>query len=486
MKGSGSSGNQKGHRKVQQSIAGSINLTRIESDSIGSQALPAEALYGVQTSRAQANFQLSKKSLQDFPNLVVAMAMVKKSCALANYRMAGLEEIVALSIVAACDQIIDGKYHDSFIVDMIQGGAGTSSNMNINEVIANIVAVANRKSCGDYSICHPNNHVNLSQSTNDIYPTAVRLAILVGWNKLENELNSLIAVLRKKAEEFTHVIKLGRTQLQDAVPMTLGQEFNAFANLLESEKYALLYARNSLYAVNLGGTAIGSGINAKEGFGLNAIQILVEESGFPLYQTTDLFTASYDVGPLLNVSCVFKNLALKLSKIANDLRLLSMGPRGGISEIKLPSKQLGSSIMPSKINPVIPEAVSQVAYQIIGFDHSNSFAAESGQLQLNAMEPLIAFNLLQSIELLGDSMSMFNHLCIKEITANQERCGFLLESSIALATALSPIIGYENASRIAKQSLSSGVPVGQLAINEGLLSKSEIEDLMHQFETPNI
>lgn len=470
------------NNKVQQSASKIALNERIESDPLGALALPASALYGAHTARAFDNFRLSGKQLGQFANFIIAIAMIKKSSAISNHQLGSLGKETQDLIVEACEQLINGKHHDAFVVDMIQGGAGTSCNMNANEVIANLAATSLGRLCGDYSQCHPLNHVNLSQSTNDVYPTAIRVAILLGWSNFDNELKALISALQVRGQDFAHYIKLGRTQLQDAVPMTLGQEFAALANILENEQRSLLFARNSLYAVNLGGTAIGTGINAHPEFGTRTIQCLAEECGYPLFQTSDLVAASFDVGPLINVSAAFRNLALKLSKIANDLRLLNMGP-SSINEINLPKVQPGSSIMPGKINPVIPEAVSQVAYQIIGFDHANSLAAESGQLQLNAMEPLIAFNLLESIELLRVAMSMLNRRCIIKLTANKKHCERLVDESAAFATALVPHIGYDNACRIVEKAQNTTLSITQLIKNEGLMDEQILVKISEQFKS---
>ncbi len=404
--------------------------------------------------------------------------MVKQAAARANCQLGFLDQEPADAIEQACRLITGGEFHDAFIVDMIQGGAGTSTNMNANEVIANVALELSGHSKGDYQHLHPNNHVNMSQSTNDAYPTAVRLAILLSHGNLVSRLTSLQTSLIAKAEEFSDILKMGRTQLQDAVPMTLGQEFNSWASTLGEDIQRIAGLAELLTEVNLGGTAIGTGINADKRYGKLAVSELAKISGYPLIQATDLVEASSDMGAFVLFSSMLKRLAIKLSKIANDLRLLSMGPRAGLNEINLPPQQPGSSIMPGKINPVIPEAVNQVAYQVMGNDLAVCMAAEAGQLQLNAMEPLIAFNVLESIRLLSQAMPMLEERCIAGITANREHCRHLVDNSIGVVTALNPHIGYENATRIARQALHSGASVVDLVREEALLSDSQLAEIL--------
>ncbi|WP_261841667.1 aspartate ammonia-lyase [Aliamphritea ceti] len=456
----------------------SSNDTRLEQDLLGQAEIPKQAYYGIQTWRAQQNFDLSGVSLQHFPHLISALAMVKQSAARANHQLGFLDQEPADAIEQACRLIIDGQFHDAFIVDMIQGGAGTSTNMNANEVIANVALELSGHSKGDYQHLHPNNHVNMSQSTNDAYPTAVRLAILLSHGNLVDRLKSLQSSLILKAEEFNDILKMGRTQLQDAVPMTLGQEFNSWASTLGEDVQRIAGLAELLTEVNLGGTAIGTGINADKRYGKLAVSELARLSGYPLIQATDLVEASSDMGAFVLFSSMLKRLAIKLSKIANDLRLLSMGPRAGLNEINLPPQQPGSSIMPGKINPVIPEAVNQVAYQVMGNDLAVCMAAEAGQLQLNAMEPLIAFNVLESIRLLSQAMPMLEQRCIAGITANREHCRQLVDNSIGVVTALNPHIGYENATRIARQALHSGASVVELIREEQLLSEAQLAEIL--------
>jgi len=452
--------------------------TRTEKDLLGEAEIPANAYYGIQTWRAQQNFDLSGVQLNHFPSLIQALAMVKQAAARANAQLGDLEQDRADAIELACQQVIDGQHHDQFVVDMIQGGAGTSTNMNANEVIANVALEILGHGKGTYAALHPNNDVNMSQSTNDAYPTAVRLAILLSHGELVTALQSLQQAFREKAVEFADVIKMGRTQLQDAVPMTLGQEFQGWATTLGEDIDRIAGLAELLNEVNLGGTAIGTGINADPRYGKRAVSELAKISGFPLIQASDLVEASSDMGAFVLFSSMLKRLAIKLSKIANDLRLLSMGPRAGLNEINLPPQQPGSSIMPGKINPVIPEAVNQVAYQVMGNDLAVSMAAEAGQLQLNAMEPLIGYNVLESIRLLRQAMPMLEQRCVRGITANTEVCRAQVDNSIGVVTALNPHIGYENATRLAKEALHSGRSVVELVREEQLLSDGQLEAVL--------
>lgn len=450
---------------------------RLEHDLLGTMQLDDRLYYGIQTQRAIDNFQLSPNSLQDNPELIQALALIKSACAQANLQQKLLSKEKASAIMTAAEQVSNGDYNSSFPIDMIQGGAGTSSNMNINEVLANIALTAMGHGKGQYQYLHPNTDVNMSQSTNDVYPTAVRLAILLKQKPLLTAINNLVSSFDAKAIEFNDVLKLARTQLQDAVPMTLGQEFKGFASTLKEDVKLLGTMSALLTEINLGGTAVGTGINTRKGYGELAISALNELTGINFTLADDLIEASSDMGGFVIYSATLKRLSIKLSKIANDLRLLSMGPRAGLSEINLPARQPGSSIMPGKVNPVIPEAVSQCAYQVIGNDTAVSMAAEAGQLQLNAMEPLIATNILQSISLLTNASIMFNDLCITGITANKDRCRDLLDNSLALITALNPYLGYEVSSKIAQQALNSGTSVVDLIKEQALLSDSQLTDI---------
>ena len=454
-------------------------LSRLEKDLLGTLEVPAEAYYGIQTLRAVNNFRLSGVTLSHYPKLVVALAMVKQAAAEANYRLGYLPGDKYEAIVMACTKIINGEYHEQFVVDMIQGGAGTSTNMNANEVIANVALEVLGHGKGEYKYLHPNNDVNMAQSTNDAYPTAIRLGLLLGHDTLLSSLESLIESLSGKAVEFASVLKMGRTQLQDAVPMTLGQEFRAFATTLGEDLGKLkTIAPDLLTEVNLGGTAIGTGINADPGYQTLAVRSLAEISGQPLKPAADLIEATSDMGAFVLFSGMLKRLAVKLSKICNDLRLLSSGPRTGINEINLPARQPGSSIMPGKVNPVIPEAVNQVAFEVIGNDLALTLAAEGGQLQLNVMEPLIAYKIFDSIRLLKRAMDMLREHCIDGITANVDRCRELVEHSIGLVTALNPYIGYENSTRIARMALETGRGVLELVREENLLDEMTLADIL--------
>ena len=452
---------------------------RLEKDLLGTLEVPSDAYYGIQTLRAVHNFRLTGVPLSHYPKLVVALAMVKQAAADANRELGYLSPAKHAAISEACRRITAGEFHEQFVVDMIQGGAGTSTNMNANEVIANLGLEAMGHAKGDYHQLHPNNDVNMAQSTNDAYPTAIRLGLLLGHETLLGSLERLCQSFAAKGEAFAQVLKMGRTQLQDAVPMTLGQEFQAFANTLgEDLQHLRRFAPELLLEVNLGGTAIGTGINAHPRYQAIAVQRLAEISGHPLRPAPDLIEATSDMGSFVLFSGMLKRLAVKLSKICNDLRLLSSGPRTGINEINLPARQPGSSIMPGKVNPVIPEAVNQVAFEVIGNDLSLTLAAEGGQLQLNVMEPLIAYKLFDSIRLLHRAMEMLREHCIDGITANEARCRELVESSIGLITALNPYIGYENSTRIAREALLSGRGVLELVREEGLLDDAMLADIL--------
>ena len=452
--------------------------TRIEHDLLGDMALPADTWYGVQTQRAVDNFALTGVPISHFPHFIQALAMVKAAAASANRDLGLLAPHKAAAIIAACEEIIDGRLHAAFVVDLIQGGAGTSTNMNANEVIANLALEQLGHPKGAYEHLHPNDDVNKSQSTNDAYPTAVCVGLQLATEPLIASIASLKAALEAKGREFADVLKMGRTQLQDAVPMTLGQEFEAFAVNLGEDIDRLNDVCRLLCEVNLGGTAIGTGINTHPDYAALAVRYLAEISGKPIVPAANLVEATSDMGAFVLFSGVLKRLAVKLSKIANDLRLLSSGPRTGLGEIHLPPMQPGSSIMPGKVNPVIPEAVNQVAYQVIGNDLAVTMAAEAGQLQLNAMEPLIVYNLLNSLKMLGAACDMFETRCIRGIRADRAQCQAHVDRSIGVITALVPHIGYANASRIAAQALNSGATVRELVIGEGLLSAAQLDLLL--------
>ena len=452
---------------------------RVEEDLLGFLEVPAEAYYGIQTLRSINNFKLSTITLSKYNNFIIALAMVKKAAAKTNLDLGDLDEKKYQAISYACQRIIDGDFHDQFLVDMIQGGAGTSTNMNANEVIANIALEHLGFNKGEYNKIHPNNDVNKSQSTNDVYPTAIRLGILLDYKKLVDSINNLSSEFLNKSKEFDNYIKMGRTQLQDAVPMTLGQEFHAFSTILKEDYFLFNQLIPGLFTVvNLGGTAIGTGINTNPDYRNLAINNLSAISGFPIRSAMDLVAATSDMGDFVLLSGMLKRLALKLSKICNDLRLLSSGPRTGLNEINLPARQPGSSIMPGKVNPVIPEAVNQIAFEISGNDVAISMAAEAAQLQLNAMEPLIAFKLFDSMRLLGSAMDMLRQLCIKDITANQQHCSNLVHQSIGLVTILNPYIGYQKATQIAKDSLALNKNVCDLVRESQLLDEELLNDIL--------
>jgi aspartate ammonia-lyase len=451
---------------------------RPEHDLLGERQVPADAYYGIQTLRAVENYDITGIPLAHYPQFIRALAMVKKACARANHKLGDLDKNIADAICAACDEIIAGNLHNQFVVDMIQGGAGTSTNMNANEVIANRALEILGHSRGEYDFIHPNSHVNMAQSTNDVYPTAIRLAILLSYEPPTKALSELAYELKQKSVEFSDVIKMGRTQLQDAVPMTLGQEFDAFRVTVKEDIQRIRNAVDLFKEINLGATAIGTGITAKPEYSSLAIEELARISGVELVPAANLVEATSDMGAFVLFSGVLKRVAVKISKLCNDLRLLSSGPRTGFNEINLPPMAPGSSIMPGKVNPVIPEVVNQVAFQVIGNDLTVTMAAEAGQLQLNVMEPVIAFNIFQSVKMLTQAINTLTHRCVKGITANRERCRQLVEHSIGLVTALNPYIGYENSTRIAKKALDTNRSVAELVLEEGLLSREQLEEIL--------
>ena len=452
--------------------------TRREHDLLGYRDVPYEFYYGIQTLRALENFNITSIPINHVPELIVALAQVKLACAKANYDLKILPEETAFPMFQACEEIINGKNHIFFVVDMIQGGAGTSTNMNANEVIANRALEIMGYEKGDYEHCHPNNHVNLSQSTNDVYPTSLNIALAYCNQKLIQSLKELIASLHKKGVEFSDVIKMGRTQLQDAVPMTLGQEFESYAVTLSEEIERLNQNAKLFQEINLGGTAIGTGINTPVNYREIATSYLWEITGLPLRLASNLVEATQDTGAFVIYSSALKRLAVKLSKICNDLRLLSSGPRAGLHEINLPKMQPGSSIMPGKVNPVIPEVVNQIAFKVIGNDLTVTMAAEAGQLQLNVMEPIIAQSIFESIEILKNGIAVLKHKCIDGITANREVCRNMVINSIGIVTALVPILGYDACSVLAEDSLEKNISVYELVLERNLLTKEKLEELL--------
>ncbi|WP_161597530.1 aspartate ammonia-lyase [Fluviispira multicolorata] len=451
---------------------------RFEHDLLGDRELPDEAYYGIQTLRALENFNISGVTLNAFPMFIKGLAQVKKAAALANSELGILDKTVAGYIVMACDEIIAGHWHDQFVIDMIQGGAGTSTNMNANEVIANRALELWGKAKGDYNSVHPNNHVNLGQSTNDAYPTAIRLATLQSIPILLESLVELCGILSEKGKEFSDVIKMGRTQLQDAVPMTLGQEFEAFSVTLGEDIVRIHDGAKLFLELSIGGTAIGTGINSHPKYAAKAIEKIREITGLEVVASPNLIEAISDTGAFVLFSGILKRLAIKLSKICNDLRLLSSGPRCGFGDINLPAMQPGSSIMPGKVNPVIPEVVNQIAFQVIGNDLTVTMASEGGQLQLNAFEPVMVFNIFQSVNMLSRGMRTLGRLCVEGITANKEACRKAVEHSIGLVTALNPLIGYENSTMIAKEALQTGESVFNLVLKHKLLTEQQLEDAL--------
>jgi len=473
-------------RRMRQANARMINSaaqyesgrTRKEHDLLGDREVPQEYYYGIQTLRALENFNISGITLNFYPVLIEALAMVKMAAVKANFELELISKPLTDAIVQACAEIINGKYHFHFVVDMIQGGAGTSTNMNANEVIANRALEILGYEKGQYEHCHPNNHVNLSQSTNDAYPTSVKIALINSNKKLIEVLQLLIYTFKNKAIEFKQIIKMGRTQLQDAVPMTLGQEFEAYAVTLAEEIQRLEQNAKLFLEVNMGATAIGTGINSDPEYSDKVVKQLRDITGLDIVLAANLVEATQDTGAFIMYSSAIKRLAVKLSKICNDLRLLSSGPRTGFHEINLPPMQPGSSIMPGKVNPVIPEVVNQIAFKVIGNDLTVTLAAEAGQLQLNVMEPVIVHSLFESIEMLKNGMTTLASKCISGITANEKHCREMVENSIGLVTALTPALGHDVCNSLAKDALESNSSVYQMVIERKLLSKEELDNIM--------
>lgn len=452
-------------------------MMRREADSLGVLEIPADSLFGVQTQRAIDNFPITGTPIARHDHLIRALAMVKRAAAEANHKLGLLSDDIAKAIKAACDEVIAGGHRDAFPVDVLQGGAGTSTNMNMNEVIANLALQRLGRAPGDYAALHPNDHVNLSQSTNDAYPTAARLSLLFAEADLSTAIAELADAFEAKGADTANILKLGRTQLQDAVPMTAGQELTAFAVTLREDIARLKETVGLFREINLGGTAIGTGLNAPPAYSELAIVELSRLSGHELVRAQNLIEATWDMGAFVLFSGMLKRLAVKLSKIANDLRLLSSGPRGGLGEIKLPPMQPGSSIMPGKVNPVIPEAVSMVCYQIIGHDTAITFAAEAGQLQLNAFEPLIVHNLHDGISMLAAAARMLRERCVEGLSVDATQCLKHLDHSTALVTALVPRLGYARSADIAKEALKRGATLRDIAEELGGLSLEEFDRL---------
>jgi aspartate ammonia-lyase len=448
---------------------------RLEHDLLGERKVPAEALYGIQTLRAVENFPITGVTLKEFPTLIAALAAVKEAAALANHELGLLDSDTADAIVTAAREVREGRHNGHFVIDMMQGGAGTSTNMNINEVIANRALELIGGERGDYGRIHPNEQVNLSQSTNDVYPTAVKLALHSSITELQQEMGAVAGAFLTKGEEFAPFLKMGRTQLQDAVPMTLGQEFTAFAHTILEDVDRLGEAQALIREINMGATAIGTGINTPPGYAASVREHLSAITGIPLITAPDLVEATADTGVFVQLSGVLKRCAVKLSKICNDLRLLSSGPRAGLGEINLPAVQPGSSIMPGKVNPVIPEVVNQVCFDVIGGDVTVTMAAEAGQLQLNVFEPVIAFRLLRSMSSMTNACRVLRERCVLGITANPQRMREFVERSVGIVTALVPVIGYDRASEIAREALASGRGVYDLVLERGLMTREDLD-----------
>lgn len=451
---------------------------RVESDLLGELQVPAEAYYGVQTQRAINNYKISGKHMCDYPEYVKAIAYVKLAAAEANHELGQLPDDVADAMCRACREIIDGKFHENFVTDMVQGGAGTSVNMNANEVIANRALELMGYEKGDYQHCWPNDHCNCGQSTNDVYPTTIRLTFIEMNKQLVAALERLVASFRKKGEEFKNNIKMGRTQLQDAVPMTSGQEFTAFANTLEEEIGNLNRNVELMLEINMGATAIGTGLNAVPGYAELCTKKLADLTGENFTLGKDLVEATPDTGDYVSYSGALKRLAVKLSKICNDLRLMASGPRCGLHEINLPPMAPGSSIMPGKVNPVIPEVTNQTCFKVIGNDTTVMIAAEAGQLQLNVMEPVITQCIIESQTWLGRAMDTLRERCVDGITVNAEHNAETVRNSIGIVTALNPYIGYKNSTKIAKEALETGASVYDLVLRDKILTKEKLDAIL--------
>jgi aspartate ammonia-lyase len=452
--------------------------TRREHDLLGECDVPADRYYGIQTLRALENFSITGIPISHYPRLIQSLAFIKKAAAQTNQELGLLSPKIAGAIVAACDELLAGNLHQEFVVDMIQGGAGTSTNMNANEVIANRALELLGYLKGRYDVIHPLNHVNMSQSTNDVYPTALRLTLSKKMDGLVHEMQELQNALSVKSTEFSDVIKMGRTQLQDAVPMTLGQEFGAYAVMVGEDVQRVREAQSLIHEINMGATAIGTGLNSHPDYARIVTEKLKALVDISIVQSENLVEATQDAGAYVQLSGVLKRVAVKLSKICNDLRLLSSGPRAGLNEINLPPMAPGSSIMPGKVNPIIPEVVNQVAFEVIGNDLTVTMAAEAGQLELNVMEPVIAYNLFNSSDMLGRACRTLTQRCIKGITANKEHCREMVEHSIGLVTALNPVIGYEKSTEIAHEALKSGRSVYEIVLEKKYLTKEELDELL--------
>lgn len=474
---------QKKETKKDQSVTTNTKLEmkdgfRIEKDLLGEKYIPNNAFYGVQTSRALENFQISGVTTKDYPELVNAFVLVKLASIKANYDAGAIPKEVLDAVVKACNEVLAGKYHDQFVVDLYQGGAGTSANMNVNEVLANIACEVSGHPKGDYHFVEPHDHLNMSQSTNDSYPTSLKVAMILMNNKLIPALDSLVKSFEAKGKEFDNILKMGRTELQDAVPMTLGQEFNAFASQLKASIQELKDAEASLYVINMGGTAIGTKLNAEKNFVQNSAKHLSELTGKKIVPAQDLIAATSDLSAFVFYSGALNALAVRLSKIASDLILLESGPRTAMNEIDLPALQPGSSIMPGKVNPVIPELVNLVAFRVMANDLAVTIAAKSGQLQLNAYEPLALSAILESQKILTNTMIAFKDRCVDGITANEETLAMYIERSVGIVTALNPVLGYDKASELAKEALETNKGILELVREKKLLTEDQIKEIL--------
>ncbi|MFA5657029.1 MAG: aspartate ammonia-lyase, partial [Dysgonamonadaceae bacterium] len=452
--------------------------TRTESDLLGKKEVPVEALFGIQTLRCIENFDISRQLLSEYPQFIKALGLVKMGAIKANHELKLVNDEVTDAIVSACQELMDGKHTEHFPIDLVQGGAGTSVNMNANEVIANRALEIMGKNRGEYQFCHPNDHVNMAQSTNDAYPTAMHLGLYMLHDELKASLEKLIESFEKKSIEFADIIKMGRTQLQDAVPMTLGQSFGAYMDAMKSALKRLDRVSNEFLTINMGATAIGTGITAEPGYAELCTKYIKDISGWDIKLAENLIEATHDTSSMVAYSASMKMAALRLSKICNDLRLIASGPRTGLAEIKLPRKQPGSSIMPGKVNPVIPEVVNQVCFKVIGNDLTVSFASEAAQLELNVMEPVLVQSIIESSTWLTRAFDTLRTECIDGIIANEEHCRYMVEHSIGIVTALKPFIGYANSTEIAQEALESGGSVYQLVLDKKLLTKEQLDKIL--------
>jgi aspartate ammonia-lyase len=452
--------------------------TRMEKDLLGEKPVPASAFYGVQTTRALENFKISGVAINHYPGFIEAWGIVKLAAARANTDVGAMDKQMLAAIEQATDAIMKGEYHDQFPVDWYQGGAGTSTNMNANEVLANIALEKTGRQKGEYTVISPNDHLNMSQSTNDSYPTAIKVALLLRNDRLVAELQQLVASFRAKGEAFLNIVKMGRTEMQDAVPMTVGQEFHAFAAALEGEIAVLREAEKHLYAVNMGATAIGTGLNAPKGYSERVAQHLAKLTGKPIVPASDMLAATWDQQGFVAYSAALKSVAIKMSKIAGDLILLTSGPRAGLAEINLPALQPGSSIMPGKVNPVIPELVNLVAFRVMGNDYTVTLAAHSGQLQLNAYEPIEGLAIMESQHLLFNTSKTFRTACIDGITVNEKVLARYLETTVGIVTALNPVVGYKKATELANEAYSSGKGILEVIREQKVLTEEQIKDLL--------